>query len=249
MMEIISSLAEWLNPELILKNGGLWLLLLIVFLETGIFFGFFLPGDSLLLTAGLLCGTVYLDVTVYELIIMLTAAGFLGSVAGYVFGHKTGDYLLQKKDSFFFKKKYLSIAEDYYLRYGNAAFVIGRFLPIARTFIPILAGLVKAHWWKFVFYNMIGTSVWVTVFVWGGYWLNHQFPFIIDYLEFLVLALLLITSIPLVLTWIRQKQNAKPDTNIRYHQRNTLDKFMRYFAIVMAIGCILCGIFLMWNKI
>lgn len=100
MLEIISSLAEWLNPETILKYGGIWLLLLIVFLETGIFFGFFLPGDSLLLTAGLLCGTVYLDVTIYQLITGLTVAGFMGSVAGYIFGYKTGDYLLTKKESF-----------------------------------------------------------------------------------------------------------------------------------------------------
>lgn len=212
MLEIISSLAEWLNPELILKNGGLWLLLLIVFLETGIFFGFFLPGDSLLLTAGLLCGTVYLNVTIYELIIGLTVAGFSGAIAGYLFGQKTGDYLLKKKDSFFFKKRYLSIAEDYYLRYGNAAFVIGRFLPIARTFIPIVAGLVKANGWKFIWFNIIGTSIWVAVFVLGGYWLNHLFPSLIDYLEFLVLALAIITSIPLVLTWIRQKRkrSSKP---------------------------------------
>lgn len=211
MLEIISSLAEWLNPEVILKNGGMWLLLLIVFLETGVFFGFFLPGDSLLLTAGLLCGTVYLDVTIYQLIIGVTVAGFLGSIAGYIFGYKAGDYLLKKKDSFFFKKRYLSIAENYYLRYGNAAFIIGRFLPIARTFIPILAGLVKAHWWNFVWFNIIGTSVWVVVFVLGGYWLNHLFPSLIDYLEFLVLILVLITSTPLTLAWIRQKrkQNSK----------------------------------------
>lgn len=212
MLEIISSLAEWLNPELILKHGGMWLLLLIVFLETGIFFGFFLPGDSLLLTAGIMCGSVYLDVTVYELIAGLIVAGFLGSIAGYMFGQKTGDYLLKKKDSFFFKKRYLSIAEDYYSRYGNAAFIIGRFLPVARTFIPIVAGLVKAHQWKFVWFNIIGTSIWVAAFVLGGYWLNHMFPAIINHLEFLVLTLVIITSIPLFLTWIRQKrkQNSKP---------------------------------------
>ncbi len=213
-MEIIASLAEWLNPETILKYGGMWLLLLIVFLETGIFFGFFLPGDSLLLTAGLLCGSVYLDVEVYELILSLTAAGFLGSLAGYAFGHQAGEYLLRKKESLFFKKKYLSIAEDYYLRYGNIAFVIGRFLPIARTFIPILAGLVKAPWWTFVLYNIIGTSVWVMVFVWSGYWLSQWFPAIIESLEFLVLGLIVITSTPLVLSWIKQKRKdkSKPKT-------------------------------------
>ena len=212
MLEILSSLAEWLQPEMLLKIGGFWLLLLVVFLETGIFFGCFLPGDSLLLTAGLLCGTVYLNVALYELILGLTIAGSLGSTAGYYFGLKTGDYLLKRKENIFFRKKYLSIAESYYLKYGNAAFIIGRFLPIARTFIPILAGLIRAHWWRFLAYNVLGTAIWAIVFAGGGYWISNLFPAIIHYLEFIVLGLILITTVPLVISWIRQtqKQDSKP---------------------------------------
>ena len=209
MLEILSSLTEWFHPETLLKTGGFWLLMLVVFLETGIFFGCFLPGDSLLFTAGLLCGTVYLEVPIYELIFSLTVAGTLGSTAGYYFGLKAGDYLLKRKENIFFRKKYLTIAESYYLKYGNAAFIIGRFLPIARTFIPILAGLIKAHRWRFLGYNILGTATWAIVFTGGGYWIGSLFPAIIDYLEFIVLGLILITAVPLVMTWVRQKAKVK----------------------------------------
>jgi membrane-associated protein len=209
MLEILSSMAEWLQPEMLVKAGGFWLLLLIVFLETGIFFGCFLPGDSLLFTAGLLCGTVYLNVALYELIFSLIAAGSLGSMAGYYFGLKTGDYLLKRKENIFFKKKYLSIAESYYIKYGTAAFIIGRFLPIARTFIPILAGLIRIHRWKFLGYNILGTAIWAVVLAGGGYWIGNLFPVIIHYLEFIVLGLIFITTAPLVIAWIRQKRKPK----------------------------------------
>ncbi len=225
MEEIFSSLIEWMHPETLLKFGGFWLLLLIVFLETGVFFGCFLPGDSLLFTAGLLCGTMYLNVAIYELILGLTVAGSLGSMAGYYFGLTTGNYLVNRKENIFFKKKYLSIAESYYLKYGNAAFIIGRFLPIARTFIPILAGLVRAHWWRFMAYNILGTIIWVLVFAGGGYWIGKFFPSVIQYLEFIVLGLVLITALPLVMAWIRQKRKYK--TSIQSSNKTkqlTIDK-------------------------
>lgn len=209
ILEILSSLLEWLHPEILLKNGGLWLLLLVVFLETGIFFGCFLPGDSLLFTAGLLCGTVYLDITIHELIFSLTIAGTLGSAAGYYFGLKTGDYLLNRKENIFFKKKYISIAESYYVQYGNVAFIIGRFLPIARTFIPILAGLIRVGRWRFLVYNIFGTCIWALVLAGGGYWIGSLYPAIIHYLEFIVLGLILFTAAPLVIAWIRQKRKPK----------------------------------------
>ena len=214
MEEMMVSWMDWINPETILKQGGIWLLLLIIFLETGIFVGVFLPGDSLLLTAGLLCGTMYLQVSLHELILGLTVAGFLGSVAGYAFGFKTGGYLLRKRENIFFKKKYFSIAEDYYLRYGNAAFVIGRFLPVARTFLPILAGLVKARWGTFLVYNALGTGIWVSVMVGSGYWLGRQFPDLIHSVELLVIALILITSVPLLLSWFRQRHKHSAKSKI-----------------------------------
>ncbi|MEK6482185.1 DedA family protein [Catalinimonas sp. 4WD22] len=212
MIDIILNVAEWLNPENILTQGGFGLLLLIVFLETGVFFGFFLPGDSLLLTAGLLCGSPYLDVSVSELFLGVAAAAFLGSMMGYVMGKSTGSFLLRKKDSFFFKKKYLSIAESYYLRYGNISFVIGKFLPVARTFLPIIAGLVKSDIGKFMFFNILGSASWTTAFVIGGYYLNKIFPSLVNYIEFIILLLFIITAIPLLITWSKKKKIARAES-------------------------------------
>lgn len=217
LLEIVFTIAEGASPEDILKSGGLWWLLFIVFLETGVFFGVFLPGDSLLLTAGLLCGTTYLDVSIYELIVGLTAAGFLGAVAGYIFGRKTGSYLLRRRDSIFFRKKYLTMAEEYHHRYGNWSFIIGRFLPVARTFIPIIAGLVRSPWGAFVVYNVLGASLWATIMAGSGYWLGQRFPNIVTYLEWIVIALAIITSTPLVLSWLRRKRR-KTSANKVLHQ-------------------------------
>ena len=210
MLEVVLGGSAWIDPEYILKSGGIWWVLLIVFLETGFFFGCFLPGDSLLLTAGLLCGTIYLEVSIYELIIGLTAAGFLGAGAGYLFGRKTGSYFLRKKDSIFLKQKYIRMAEAYYHRFGNWALVIGRFLPIARTFIPIVAGLVKSPWGAFVLYNAMGACLWATSVAGIGYWLGQRFPAMVNHIEWIVLALAVITALPLVLSWFRPKRKKSP---------------------------------------
>ena len=206
MLGVVLDVSTWMDPEYILRSGGIWWVLLIVFLETGFFFGCFLPGDSLLLTAGLLCGTLYLEVSIYELITGLMAAGFLGAGAGYLFGRKAGSYFLRRKDGVFLKKKYLVVAEEYYHRYGNWSFVIGRFLPIVRTFIPILAGLIKSPWGTFIVYNAIGASLWATVMAGMGYWLGQRFPSIITHIEWIIIGLAIITTTPLVLSWFRHNR-------------------------------------------
>jgi membrane-associated protein len=139
----ILSILDSINPENIIQYGGLSLLLLIIFAETGVFFGFFLPGDSLLFVAGLLCDTEYLDTPVGLLIILLIIAAVSGSTVGYLTGRWAGNYLANKKDSIFFKRKYLDMTQAFYLKHGMMAFVLGRFLPVVRTFVTILAGMVK----------------------------------------------------------------------------------------------------------
>lgn len=210
LLDVVEIIVESMHPAHLLETGGMTWLLLIVFLETGIFLGVFLPGDSLLFTAGLLCGSVYLDVSIYELILGLTAAGFLGSVAGYGFGRKAGKMLLGRKDSLFFKQQYLSIAETYCHRYGNLAFLFGRFVPVARTFVPIVAGLGRSPWWSFVGYNLVGAGLWATLLAGTGYWLGHQFPGITHYLEWIIIGIVLLTAIPLVLSWVRQRSPSAP---------------------------------------
>ncbi|MBC7921700.1 MAG: VTT domain-containing protein [Ferruginibacter sp.] len=211
MGDLIDLLGRSLDPEFLLQNGGLALLLLIVFAETGLFFGFFLPGDSLLFTAGLLCGTrsEYLDATIGVLLLTLCLAGTLGYLTGYWIGRKAGEVLLRRKDSLLFKKQYIDATRAFYDRHGNLAFILGRFLPIVRTFVPILAGMIRVDFRSFMFFNVIGCVAWVFSVVLAGYYLGMKFPGLKDYLEFIVLGMVLITAIPVVLTFLKERRRAQ----------------------------------------
>src|SRR5271155_3676127 len=143
---------------------GFYFLLIVVFAETGVFFGFFLPGDYLLFMSGLLCSTGGFDISIYTLVLSLIAAGILGNFTGYWFGYRTGPALFSKPDSLFFKKRYVVVAEEFYARHGGMALILGRFFPIIRTFAPIFAGVVKVDFKKFTLYNLIGSVTWVSTF-------------------------------------------------------------------------------------
>src|ERR1700748_2627479 len=157
------------DAQSIISKGGFFFLLIVVFAETGLFFGFFLPGDYLLFTAGLLCANGMLDVQITTLIISIITAGILGNYAGYWFGYRTGPILFNKNDSLFFKKRYVVIAEEFYAKHGGMALVLGRFFPIIRTFAPIFAGVVKVNFRKFTIYNIAGSVAWVSIFTLSGY--------------------------------------------------------------------------------
>lgn len=192
---------EFFNPQNIIQYGGLALLLFIIFAETGLFFGFFLPGDSLLFVAGLLSNSKYIDQPVGVLILMLVIAAFTGSTVGYFFGIWAKRYFRPKKENFFFKQKYLDMAQDFYKRYGMMAFIVGRFLPIVRTFVPILAGIVKIEFKKFLFYNLLGAIAWIGSLVMAGYWLGNIFPALIDNVEFIIVTLIVITAVPVIISY------------------------------------------------
>ncbi|ASU36084.1 DedA family protein [Mucilaginibacter xinganensis] len=183
---------------------GFYFLLIVVFAETGLFFGFFLPGDYLLFMSGLLCSAGKLNVSIYTLVLSLIAAGVLGNYTGYWFGYRAGPKLFSKSNSIFFKQRYVKLAEDFYLKYGGMALVLGRFFPIIRTFAPIFAGVVKVDLRKFTFYNIIGSFGWVCTFTLAGYFLGRKYPQIKDYMEYIIIGLIIITTIPLVITFIRQ---------------------------------------------
>src|SRR5690606_29954923 len=153
MQEIWDSLQHLIDPVKLLHGGGFYLLLFVVFAETGLFFGFFLPGDYLLFLAGMFVATDRLDATIYELITGLIIAAVLGNFVGYWFGKKTGPVLYQREDSLFFKKRFLKAAESYYKKQGAFALIMGRFIPIVRTFAPIIAGVVRLDYRKFALYN------------------------------------------------------------------------------------------------
>jgi len=209
MGDIIDLLGRSFNPEFLLQNGGLTLLLVIVFAETGLFFGFFLPGDSLLFTAGLLCGSKYLDTTIYTLLFSLCVAGITGYLTGYFVGRKMGSALEQRPDSLLFKKSYIEATRAFYGRHGSLAFILGRFLPIVRTFVPILAGMIQINFRRFMLLNVIGCVAWVFSVVLAGYFLGKTFPVVKDYLEFIVLGMVIITAIPVILTFIRERKRSQ----------------------------------------
>jgi membrane-associated protein len=202
----LDSIWDIFKPEELIRYGGKFLLLAIVFLENGIFFGFFLPGDSLLFTAGLLCYLKILSIPLTELIAGISVAALLGYYAGYLFGIKTGQALYNKPDTLFFKKKYIVTAETFYQKYGGLALVMGRFLPIVRTFAPILAGVVKVNPWMFTVYNVFGAILWPLTIVSGGYYTAKFFPEAQNYLDWIVIGFILVTSIPIIRNWLKEKK-------------------------------------------
>lgn len=207
---------QLLNPEfyILLEFGGikigLLVVLFIVFAETGLLAGFFLPGDSLLFLAGIYSETLmqqislgndFLNVTVFALLVSLM--GILGNMTGYWFGAKSGSYLYNQEDTFFFKKKYLYQAKDFFEKYGNRAIVFARFLPIVRTFAPIVAGIVSMDKKKFMYYNIVGSILWSFSMIFAGHYLHALFlnEFGIDlkhYIEFIVIGIVAFTTLPVL---------------------------------------------------
>jgi membrane-associated protein len=202
---------DLLNPEFYIQNGGLWLFLFIVFAETGLFAGFFLPGDSLLFVAGIYSSelareVVDLDSDFLNLALitaMVVTAGVIGNWVGYWFGSRSGPYLFKREDTFFFKKKHLFAAKDFYDKHGGGAIVFARFLPFIRTFAPIVAGIVGMDRKKFAVYNVIGCVAWAISMLFAGHYLYkfflNRFNFDIkEHLEAIVILIILVTTAPVL---------------------------------------------------
>ena len=194
------------QPRYIIEYGGLALLLIVVFIENGLFFGFFLPGDSLMFASGLLCATGVLDHSIELVIGSIFITAVIGNVFGYYFGYKAGPSLYSRKDTFFFRKSHIKIAEDYYEKYGMKTLVMGRFLPVIRTFAPIVAGIIKMAFGKFMLANILGAAAWVGSLVSLGCYLGTVWPEAEKYLGYIILALILVTAIPVVRTYLASKK-------------------------------------------
>lgn len=206
MYEIWDSLKHLIDPVELLREGGFYVLLFVVFAETGLFFGFFLPGDYLLFLAGMFVATDKLDISIFVLIAGLIAAAVGGNFVGYWFGKKTGPVLYHRNDSFLFKKKYLRAAETYYKKQGAFALIMGRFIPIVRTFAPIIAGIVRLDFKKFALYNISGAFLWISSLTLLGFFLGRKFEEEIDhYLLYIIVGFILITTIPLIITYLKRK--------------------------------------------
>ncbi|HVZ96500.1 MAG TPA: VTT domain-containing protein [Chitinophagaceae bacterium] len=223
------SLRELLNPQFYIQHGGLWMILFIVFAETGLFVGFFLPGDALLFVTGIFSSTTHdapgiVSSALFEthnqwadlfiLWVLIAAAGIAGNFAGYWFGKKSGPFLFERRDTWLFKKKYLMQAHDFYERNGGEAIILARFVPFVRTFAPIVAGIVVMSWKKFSLYNVIGSVLWVGSMLFAGHFLQtflmKQFDFNLkDHLEVIVLAIVLVTTLPVIWKFFTASRKSK----------------------------------------
>jgi len=199
--DIWNFLKELTNPESIINYGGWALLFFVVFAETGLLIGFFLPGDSLLFTAGLLCGIKLFPIDIVFLVTGLCVSAIVGNIVGYWFGTRVGPALFKREDSWLFKKRYVELTRGFYAKHGGKALVLGRFLPIIRTFAPILAGVIQIDFKRFMIYNLLGSLLWVFSLTLTGYFLGRKFPGIIDYLEYIIIGLIIITIIPVIRTY------------------------------------------------
>ncbi|MBC6110642.1 DedA family protein [Pedobacter fastidiosus] len=212
MHDFWNNLHQLIDPEKLLREGGFYLVMFVIYAETGLFFGFFLPGDYLLFLAGMFVATGKLDVNIAVLLAGLCVAAIMGNFTGYWFGRKTGPVLYTRKDSFFFKKRYLKAAEEYYNKQGAFALIMGRFVPIVRTFAPIFAGVVKLDVKRFAFYNIVGGVLWITSLTLLGYFLGKRFEKEInDYLLYIIIGFILITTIPLLITFVKSKVVKSPE--------------------------------------
>jgi membrane-associated protein len=187
-----------LNITHIIQNHSQYISLLIIagiiFTESGIPIGFFLPGDTLLFTAGFFASKNYLSI--YWLILIVLVAKVLGSLVGYYIGDKTGRKLFTKKESFFFRKDYLDSAESFYMKHGGKAVAIGQFIPVVRTFSPIVAGVSEMKFKRFMFFNFIGAICWAVIIPILGYSLGQKVGNIDKYLLPIVLLATLFSFAP-----------------------------------------------------
>ena len=198
---------EWLAPENLIQTFGAFAVLgvaAIVFIETGLLVGFFLPGDSLLFTTGLLVATDVIQTPIWIVVLVLGVAAFLGDQVGYQIGRASGPRIFNRPNSRFFRQEYVDKTSEYFERYGGRTIIIARFVPIVRTFAPVVAGVGEMRYRTFVVYNLIGALLWGVGVTLLGYWLG-QFEFVQTYLEPILIAIVVISVVPIAVELLRAR--------------------------------------------
>jgi membrane-associated protein len=191
----------------LVQAGGYIALAIIVFTETGLMVGFFLPGDSLLVTAGLFAAKGDLNIVYLNLLLM--ACAVLGDATGYYIGWKLGPALFKKEDSLLFKKKHLIATHEFYERHGGKTIIIARFVPIVRTFAPVVAGLANMSYRRFAMFNIIGGVGWVFSMTMIGYMLVTLFPATEKHIEKVIIIVIFLSLLPGLIEWLRARSRAK----------------------------------------
>jgi membrane-associated protein len=183
-------------------------LTLIIFAETGLLVGFFLPGDSLLVTAGLLCSQPGFGLNVYLLGTILTVAAIVGDTVGYAIGRATGPRIFTRPDSLLFNRKHLQRAHDFYEKHGGKTIIIARFMPIVRTFAPVVAGVAEMRYSAFVLFNVVGGLLWIWSMLFTGYVLGRYVPGIDKHIEKVILLVIFLSILPGIIGWWKERQRA-----------------------------------------
>lgn len=206
--QMASFLPDWLNPQVFLANPAFapWVVLLvcgIIFAETGLLIGFFLPGDSMLFTAGLLVATGTIQVNIWVLTALIIVAAIIGNQVGYLIGSKAGPALFNRPNSKLFKRENVDSAHAFFEKHGGKALILARFVPIIRTFVPVIVGVAQMSKRKFFTYNVIGAVLWGGGVTLLGYLLGDKVPWVKDNLDIIFIAIVLVSVIPIAIEVVR----------------------------------------------
>ena len=203
MEQLLQALTDPAALYELVRWGGYIALVVIVFTETGLLIGFFLPGDSLLITAGLVAATGALDI--WLLNVLLSLAAIVGDSVGYAIGYRAGPHIFTREESRWFSKKHLVRTREFYERHGGKTIVLARFIPIIRTFAPVVAGVGRMEYRKFLAYNVLGGIGWVVGLTWAGYLLGRTIPDIGRYIHIVIGIVIVLSLIPIGVEWWRAR--------------------------------------------
>ena len=210
VIHILQSLLRIFDPESLIGHGGLLIVFLLVYASTGLFFCFFIPAGAILFTAGIYTSTGELQYDIFTVCSLLILASIFGNLTGYWFGWKTGPLLYSRKDSRFFKKQHLKTAETFYNKYGWLALTVGLYLPIIRSFVPIVAGIVRLNFRHFILLIVTGSVAWILSFVLAGYFIGSR-PFLKPWLNYIVIGFILVVTIPVIIWMIKELRKMGKD--------------------------------------
>jgi membrane-associated protein len=206
---LIAPIVAALDPKTIIAAGYL-VIAAIIFAECGLLIGFFLPGDSLLFTAGFLASQHQVGVDIFVLSVVCALAAAIGPLVGYWYGKALGPRLFNRVDSIWFHRKHLDRAHAFYERHGGKALIIARFMPVVRTFTPVVAGIASMDYTKFVLYTVVGALVWAIGVTWLGYFLGSLIPDAGKYLEYIVALIVIVSIAPPIVHLLRERARSKP---------------------------------------
>jgi membrane-associated protein len=207
-VSLLEPILAALDPKTIIAAGYV-AITLIIFAECGLLIGFFLPGDSLLFTAGLFASQAGFGLDIWTLSILCGIAAVVGPLVGYWYGKALGQRLFTREDSLLFRKHHLVRAHEFYERHGGKALILARFMPIVRTFAPVVAGMASMNYQRFVVYTLIGAVLWALGVTWAGYFLGRAYPDAGKYLEYIIALIILASIAPPIIHLLRERQRAK----------------------------------------